>query len=162
MSVSIGNRLPKAALAMLDGEEAREHLGKVILLLTVDEAGFPHVALLSPGEILAPGDDIFRLALYEDGRTLRNIAGRSKLALAIIEPGLCCYVKGAGSVTGTRIPPGPSQPFTAVRVDVEVEEVLLDSEVGASIETGARYSRSVAHDEELAQWGCVWEVLRGR
>lgn len=160
MSVSIGKELPEAAVAMLDGSQAHEQVGKIALLLTVDDDGFPHVALLSPGEVLACGKSEVRLALYGSGKTIENIASRSRLTLAILEPGLCCYVKGSGVVMEAEVPPGPIQPFAARRVDVEIEDVLLDSEVGAAVETGPRYSRSISRGEELEQWNRVWGVLR--
>ena len=159
MSTSIGKDIPDQVVAMLGGEQADEHVGKVILLLTVDEQGFPHAAQLSAGEILIRDKSFVRLAIFKEGRTLRNITDRSALMLAIIEPELSCYIKGFGSVSDATISRGSIQPFEAVRVDVEVADVLLDSEAGAQITTGARYSRDVPAQEELREWGRVWSVL---
>jgi hypothetical protein len=160
MTTSAGKDLPPEALAMLSGDDPRGQLGKIIPLVTVDGEGFPHVALLSPGEVLAVESQALRLALYEKGTTLRNIKDRSKLTLILVEPGLCCYAKGLGTVTDVTIPPGPVQPFTAVRVNVEVEEVLLDHETGASVSAGSRYERDVPESDEIAYWARVWAGLR--
>ena len=159
MSTSVGKDVPDQVVVMLGGEQADEQVGKVILLLTVDEQGFPHAAQLSPGEILIRDKSFVRLAVFKGGRTLRNIADRSALALVIIEPELSCYIKGRGSVSDATISRGSTQPFEAVRVDVAVEDVLLDSEAGAAITTGTRYSRDVPAQQELGEWSRVWSVL---
>ena len=82
------------------------------------------------------------------------------MTLVLVEPKLCCYAKGLGRLTDVVIPPGPVQPFPAVRVDVEVKEVRLDQELGAWISTGARYGREVSEAEELAYWKRVQTALR--
>jgi hypothetical protein len=159
VSRSIGPALPPAALEVLRPAQPAEQLGKIIEVLTVDERGFPHVALLSPGEIQACDPSSFRLALYTEGTTLRNIHARSRFALAIVEPGLCCYVKAIGAVTDVRVSEGPTQPFAATRVEARVDDVLIDSESGAFIAAGARYRRAIPTDVELAEWHRVWHEL---
>lgn len=161
MSVSAGNELPEAALAMLDGSRAAEHVGKVILLLTVDEAGFPHVAQLSAGEVVATGRRQLRLAVFAASHTTANIRRTGDITLALVEPGLSCYVKARATVTGKRIQPGPTQPMEAMRVDARVEDVVVDSEVGAAIVAGPRYRREASREEELSGWESVRAVLTG-
>lgn len=160
MSTSIGSELPERVFEFLSGSDGRRRIGAVVPLVTTNECGSPHASLLSPGEILAVSNSEVRLALYREGMTLKNVAARGHVALVVVEAALVCYVNGSGSVTDVDIPPSPLQPFHAVRVDVKLTDVRLDSESGASIVTGARYRRDASTEEELAYWHGVWSVLR--
>ena len=160
MPTSVTTELPSEAVSLLSGDASPARLGTVIPVLTVDAAGFPHVALLSPGEILVVTPGAVRLAVDQRSTTARNIEERRSVTLVLVEPKLCCYAKGLGRLTDVVIPPGPVQPFPAVRVDVEVREVRLDEELGAWISTGALYGREVSQAEELAYWERVQTALR--
>ena len=160
MPTSVSAELPPEVVSLLSGDDSPARLGTVIPVLTADAAGFPHVALLSPGEILAVTPGSVRIAVDQRSTTARNIAERGSVTLVLVEPGLCCYAKGLGKLTDVVIPPGPVQPFAAVRADVEVKEVRLDEELGAWISTGARYGRDVSQAEELAYWDRVQGALR--
>ncbi len=161
MSERVGRALPLDLLALVDGSRPSEQLGKVVLVATIDDDGFPHTSLLSPGEILALDEQRLRVALFSGGHTLRNIEQRAKLVLVLVEPSTCCYVRAIGRPTKIDIEPGPAHPFHSRVVDVEVEQVFRDAEAGAWITTGARYARAVADDEELRDWRRVWDALRG-
>ena len=160
--VSIGHELPDAAVALLGAEDMRAAIGKVVIVATVDDAGFPHVALLSPGEMLALSSTHVRTALNAGAKTIRNIADRSKVTLIVIEPEICCYVKGRATVGDEVLPETSLMPFRARRVDIDVEAVLLDAEAGASIVTGPRYERAASLEDELAHWRKIHAFLDGR
>jgi hypothetical protein len=101
------------------------------------------------------------LALREDGTTLRNIVERATVTVLLVEPEQCCSIKGRGTAGETTIPPDPVMPFTARRADIRVEEVLLDAEPGATIESGPRYRREAPREAELDYCRRVHAALRG-
>lgn len=159
VSVLIGHELPEGALELLQTEDPRAVMGKIVIVATVDHAGFPHMALLSRGELVAVSSKQVRLVLNAEATTIENIASRSTVTLALIEPEVCCYVKGRGSVRDETLAETSLMPFTARRVDVHVDSVLLDSEARAAIVSGPRYERAVPLEEELAHWRHVHAFL---
>jgi len=67
MPRSLGSTLPADLAAALDGSRLADQVGDTYLLLTMSEAGWPHVAMLSAGEVLAVDDAELRLALRPPG-----------------------------------------------------------------------------------------------
>lgn len=53
MSRSAGNELPAGVRELLDGSAIEAATGATVLLLAVDDTGWPRVAMLSAGEVLA-------------------------------------------------------------------------------------------------------------
>lgn len=160
MSDAIGRSLPEDLLAQLDGSRPEEQRGKIVVVTTVDDDGFPHISLLSFGELLATSDQEIRLALFASGHTLRNIVVRSCVTLVFLDTGIAYYVRGTGCEIPGTIEAGPTQPFEARIVSIRVDQVLADAEVGAWITTAARYERAIAAREEVAEWHRVWNALR--
>src|SRR5437868_382048 len=70
--------LPPELREFLDGQRLAAKTNDVIELLTVGEEGWPHVALLSVGEVLAASDTEVRLALWPDSQTTANVRRTSR------------------------------------------------------------------------------------
>jgi hypothetical protein len=136
----------------------KEQLGKIVLIATCDASGFPHVTTLSLGELVLVGEEP-RFLVIEGGTAARNIAARPELTLILVDRGLCCYIKGRGRLSGVRANPSELQPSDAVRIDIEVADVRLDSEAGAAVTSGPRYVREVPERRELEHWRRLREVL---
>jgi hypothetical protein len=67
--------LPAEVLALLDGTGLREKLGTTVLLATTTDDGWPNLAMLSAGEVLATDARTVHLALHAASGTcvaLRN------------------------------------------------------------------------------------------
>jgi hypothetical protein len=156
---SVGSRLPADVVRLL--QPARPSEEELILgFLTVDAVSRPHVTLIGPGEIAVIDESSFVVALDANGSAVMNIAHSPGCTLMVVDPGACGYIKGRGMVSGTRIAPGPAQPFEAAPVRVSIDDVLLDSEAGAAVVTGARYRRDVPIEEEAEQWQRLRQALR--
>jgi hypothetical protein len=95
MSRSIGNVLPDDLFALLDGGRLDERIGLTILLLTCGEDGWPSVALLSVGEVVAPTPTTIRLALWPGTTTTGNLARTGKGTLAVFGEGRADYIQVA-------------------------------------------------------------------
>src|SRR5205823_4880902 len=132
MSRSLGNRLPSAIGALLDGERLTAKAGLVILLVTQDDAGYPHPAMLSVGEVLAPDPNRLRLALYSSSSTTRHRRARGRLTRALAEGGLGYYVKATAVEMATT---APDLAGLAV-FEASVDEVLEDGEAVAEVTSG--------------------------
>jgi hypothetical protein len=80
--------LPNDLAALLDGRDLQAGEGLTIQLLTVDEAGWPRVALLSVGEVLAVSDERLRLALWPASHTTANLARTGRGVLCLVHAGV--------------------------------------------------------------------------
>jgi hypothetical protein len=86
--------IPEAALAILrTGPGPDEAFDQAIPLLTVDAAGFPHVALLSRGQ-LRPGRDPAELlaAVWGPG-TRANLLARGRATVVLVSGQVAYYIK---------------------------------------------------------------------
>jgi hypothetical protein len=143
------------ALAQLDGRHLEERVGDTYILCTTDADGWPHLALLSAGEVLAPGDGEIRLALWPKTATTANLGANGKALLAIIGRRQCLYLR-LECRRGPDIRPGATELATfSARIERAVED-----EVGyALVTTGIRFD---LHDQpkEIDRWSRTVAALR--
>jgi hypothetical protein len=119
---SLGNRLPDALTALLDGKRLEQRVGETFLLTTTDEDGWPHVAMLSAGEVLVTGPSEFRLALWPGSHTTRNLTRRRRaLLMAVVPPAY--YVRLECRSLGEVRPQRPLAAFSGSVVDVQEDVV---------------------------------------
>jgi hypothetical protein len=81
------------ALALLDGHRLEERVGDTLILCTTDPDGWPHIALLSAGEVVALDDGEIRVALWPNTAATRNLTANGKALLAIIGLRRCLYLR---------------------------------------------------------------------
>jgi len=74
-------------VALLDGTHLDAHVGFTLELITVDADGWPRVALLSMGEVVAIGDAALALALWPRSRTTANLERTTHGLLAFVHGG---------------------------------------------------------------------------
>lgn len=160
MSRELGNELPGALLALLDGRDLAGRMAKAILIATVDANGWPHPALLSYGEVVALDARRLRLATYRTSRTSANLRRSGRVTLCLIEAGMAYYVKAQAAEQ--RADEGFSE---LARFEAAVEQVLVD-QAREDLEPGARITRGIEFDpgrpvaEALAAWAAVLKALR--
>ena len=160
MSRELGNELPAALLALLDGRDLPSRIGKAILIATVDSQGWAHPALLSYGEVVALDARKLRLATYGSSRTSSNLRRSGRLTLCLIEAGIAYYVKA-------RAVEQQSAPELAglARFEATVEQVLADQaredvEPSARITSGIEFETGKNETEQLAAWAATLKALR--
>ncbi len=148
MSRSAGRELPEAVRALLDGTRLEEAAGLTVLLLTVDEAGWPRVAMLSAGEVLATGPRALRLALWPGSSSTANLA-RSRLAtLALVHDGAGWYLRcAARRDEDLALPDGRRLASFALRVEEALEDVVPYAEL-----TGGIGFRLTEPERALGAW----------
>jgi len=138
MSQRLGNELTEELFNHLKGNDVASQTGKAILIVTVDEAGWSHPAMLSYYEIVAKDRRRIDLALGKTSTTARNLRRDGKITLVVTDEGMNYYLKGAGrelreSMVGV--------PFMSL-FRVELDGVLEDQEPGAVITSGVTFSQS--------------------
>lgn len=80
--------LPPAVRALLDGERLADKVGDTFLLSTSGSDGWPHLAMLSVGEVLVLDDRSLGLALHRgSGTTSALTASGRALMLVIVDRG---------------------------------------------------------------------------
>jgi hypothetical protein len=79
--------LPDDLRRAWDGKDPEARLGATAVLTTVDAEGWPHVALLSAGEIAATSVETVHLALWPSSRTTANLEVRGQGLLGVVADG---------------------------------------------------------------------------
>jgi hypothetical protein len=132
MSRSIGDSLPDTVLSLLDGERLADSEGLTLLLVSLAPDGWPHIAMLSAGEVLATRPREVRLALWPGTSTSDNLERRAQGVLMVVAGGASYYARlAAHRGTDLLIPAGRRAFFVA-----SVEEVLQDIVGYAEITSG--------------------------
>lgn len=162
MSRLLGAALPAGLSRRLGGGGLASHASLAIPIVTVDEEGWPHVALLSYSEVVAVSPSTLRLAIGASSVTAANLRRTGRVTLAVVDADLVQYVKGSACES-----PGSLEtaPWTAV-FDVAVRAVLEDAadprrEGGARILGGITFAAGDAWTSSRA--AILAELLaRGR
>jgi hypothetical protein len=136
MARSVGNELPPEIRPLFQSDDIASLEGLTFLVLTTTEDGWPHLAMIGVGEIVALGPRDLRLALWRNSTASQNLTrtGRFTLAFVHAEAGysLRCSarrgpdleVEGAGRLAY----------FAA-----QVEDAIVDVAPYATLTTGVRY-----------------------
>jgi hypothetical protein len=134
VSRSLGDTLPDALVAALDGTGLAGAVGQAYLLVTSDEDGTPRPCMLSAGELLALDRRLLRLALWPGSRTSANLARGGRALLCHVAPRTVIYVRGA--VRSLDAGPDPELDCFELAVDA----VESDEHAGMPVLTGITFS----------------------
>lgn len=93
MTRSLGKQLPDSVRSLLDGADLASREGTTFLLLTTDECGWPHMAMLSVGELVAIDAQTVRAALWLHSSTSKNLTQSGRATLTLIANGNGYYVR---------------------------------------------------------------------
>src|SRR6266850_4004683 len=140
MSKLVGNKLPDDLYWRLLGNDLEQNVEKVILLATVDEGGWPHLAMLSYFEVIAKDPQNLRLATYKNSGTTRNMRANGKATISIIDRRSVYYIKGKVEEIARAMLFAPQNS----KLHFRVEQVLADAaneefEPGVYVATGVTY-----------------------
>jgi len=156
VSRSAGDALPEAVRRRLDGDDLSSGIDLTVLLLTVDPEGWPRVAMLSVGEVLATGARTLRLALWPESSTTANLTRSGRATLAVVEGGagwyfLCSARRRADLVLPRRC---------LASFELRVEKALEDVVPYAELTSGVTF-RLTEPERTLATWAETLAALRG-
>lgn len=137
MSQLVGKELTKELFDRLRGEDIGSKIGKAIVLVTVDERGWAHPAMLSYYEVVAKDRATVDLAVGKTSTTAKNLRRAGKITLLITDSGVNYYLKGSARELKESM---SAVPFMSL-FRVETEQVLEDQEPDAIITSGVTFSR---------------------
>jgi hypothetical protein len=147
--------LPEVLLRSLDGRDLASQTGETFVLSTVGEHGWPHLAMLSAGELLAISARELRLALHAGSGTSANLARSGRGTLLAVADGGAITIRLLARLLGHRSVDGGELAL----FDAEVAE-LTEHRVGyAELESGIRF-RLPEPELVLARWERTHDVLR--
>ena len=138
MSRSIGTDLPTALVELLDGEDLAAKEGVTLLLLSVTDEGWPHVAMLSVGELLAVAADRLRAALWPASTATRNLTARAQATIAVVHEGVAYYFR-CRARRGADLDV-PSSEAGLAFFELELEDVLEDVVPYAELTSGVTFT----------------------
>lgn len=139
MSKRLEPLLPEKLAPMFDGTLAETHREKVFLLITVDERGYPYVAMLSLLELVALDRANLRLAPWSNSTTTANMRRNGKVTLIAVDTELAIYIQGTASELAAELPGFPGMAKMNIRIDAVLEDKALDYEGAARVSTGIRF-----------------------
>src|SRR5919202_5920624 len=87
MARSVGNEIPAAIRPLFSGQDLAAREGLTFLLLSTTEDGWPHLAMLSVGEVLAVDDRRLKLALWRNSTAAGNLTRTERATLALVQGG---------------------------------------------------------------------------
>src|SRR3990172_7649703 len=138
MSQLLGKELTEELFNRLNGEDVTSKTGKAIVLVTVDDKGWAHPAMLSYYEVVAKSRSRIDLAIARTSTTAKNLRRTGKITLLITDRGLNYYLKG----TARELRESMSEvPFMSL-FGVEIEQLLEDQESDAPITSGVTFNRT--------------------
>lgn len=135
MSKKRGNRIPEDFQKKLRAEDLSLLEGRTILLLTQDETGFPHPAMLSYREMGSPDETRIRFAIWKGTTTGSNLRRHPLLTLVAVDGDMCYYLKGHVTILKE-----DAETFEGCSLyEFETHQVLEDKEPHLPITTGIEY-----------------------
>jgi hypothetical protein len=156
MARSLGATLPEPIRPLLNGEDIASRQGVTFLVLTTTPEGWPHLAMVSVGELLALGGDRLRLALWLQSTAVTNLTRTGRTTLALVHGGAGYYVRCAAR----RVEDLPSgRAGRLAQFELEVEEAFEDIAPYAELTSGITF-RLKNPPEVLPAWQETIAALR--
>jgi hypothetical protein len=158
MTRSIGQFLPFALVELLDGNELELKAGRAFQCLTGTDDGWPYVAMVSVGELLAVDASALRLAIWSNSSTVRNLDLDERCALALVHEGVSYVIRCEASIAGS-LEQHDGPPLSIFVLSIV--DVLEDVAPYATLTSGVTYE---LHEPEavIARWERTIQALRER
>ena len=156
MPTSLGSRLPEKMQRLFAGTDLAAGIGETFLLLTVGEDGWPHMAMLSVGELLLADASTLRAALWLHSTATRNLTRESRGLLALVHDGAGYYLR-CQAVRGPDLDLG--EDGRLAYFELKIQDVLEDAVSYAVLTSGMTFK---LHQPEqvLARWERTIAALR--
>ncbi|HYG58498.1 MAG TPA: pyridoxamine 5'-phosphate oxidase family protein [Symbiobacteriaceae bacterium] len=155
MSRNLGSQLPAPLLEKLNRGTLYREGGLGLAVLTLDEQGWPHVAMAPGAVAVAPGEVYF--ALGGSSTSLQNTVRDGRVTLQVAGPDTLYYIKGRATVVRPEMQIMPQE--AALRL--EVAAVLEDMESFVSITGGIGYRYRMMHDDFVTVIRALLDELHG-
>ena len=152
--------LPDRLFRLLSGEQLDQQLGKAILLVTIDDNGWPYPAMLSFLEVIATDRENIRMAPWNNSTTTENLRRQGKAALLIVDEGLACYIQGSATELQRDLEGFPGMAKINLKIDSILEDNALAYEGSARITSGLLFENPQMDAAYIERGRKVLEALR--
>lgn len=157
MSTNLGPLLPQLLVDHFSGADLQSKVGLASVLVTPGADGYPHPAIVTPGEIVASDPSTLRVALYLESSASRNLRERKTGTLCLALDKAAYYVKFDAEPFAS-----DAEAFKGFAVfTLRPKHVLKDTEEGAEMTSGFRFRDLRGEEALLAQWTTMIGALRG-
>jgi hypothetical protein len=158
MARSIGNSIPEVLVPLFDGEDLARFEGLTFLLLSSTQEGWPHLAMLSVGEVLISGQGELAVALWRGSTAAGNLARTEQTTLSLIHQGV-----GYSLRCKARQQPDLDlgEHGRLAFFELRVQDVLEDVAPYAELTSGVSF-RLKDPDDVLPRWRDTVEAMRSR
>jgi hypothetical protein len=123
MSTVAGPQLTDALWLRLSGARPEAFAHLVVPLCTVDEGGWPHVALVSYSELRARDRGRIDILLYPSSGTSANLRQRRHCTLLLFDKDLAAYVKAVAY----EYPERAAAPAGRAAFELRIHQVVIDA-----------------------------------
>ena len=156
MPTSLGPRLPEKLQSLFAGTDLASGIGETFLLLTTGEDGWPHMAMLSVGELLLGDARTLRAALWLHSTATRNLSREGRGLLVVVQDGAGYYVR-CQATRGPDLDLG--EDGRLAYFELGIEDVLEDA-VNYAVLTSGMTFRLNNPEQVLARWQRTVDAMR--
>ena len=156
MAWSVGQQLPAELVELFNGEALAGKIGQALLVAVTDEAGWPHLAMVSYGEVVAIDAATLRLGLWDGSRTTRYLRQTGKATLCLAGEHGVFYIKGQVRDLGRAL----TEPAPIAKLELRVQEVLQDGDPDGEVISGITYRSTETQGQVLERWTRQIAALR--
>lgn len=139
--------LSPALLELFSGQQLHEKQQLAMPLLTVNEDGYPHQAMVSVGEVIATDSEHLRLALWEGTTTTGNITRTEQALLTFVWQGVSYALR----LSLMPLPALPHATYARARFVATIEHIREDTAKYATLTSGITIELHQA-DDVLERW----------
>jgi hypothetical protein len=148
MSRALEPVVPPALRQALDADPRGDGSDLTVLVLVVREDGWPHLAMVSAGELVALDGRRLRLALWPGSTAAARLAAGGPVTLSAVVDGTSYALRGSVRRRGEVETPRSGR---LACFDIAVEAVTADEAPYAVLESGVRF-RLKDPSDTLARW----------
>ncbi|MDQ0246249.1 hypothetical protein J2S09_003853 [Bacillus fengqiuensis] len=149
-------KISKEIYQLLNGENLGTKQHEAMMLLTMTEDFWPHIAMISVGEIVALDCNKLRLALWPNTITTHNILRTSQATFVVFFAGKAHYIR----LSLQRLTPVSNARHIRERFSAAVVSVREDTAKYADITSGVKISLKDS-DTVIKRWyETIEELLR--
>jgi hypothetical protein len=156
MPTSLGSQLPDKLQSLFAGTDLASGIGETFLLLTTGEDGWPHMAMLSVGELLLGDPSTLRSALWLHSTATRNLTRERRGLLAVVQDGAGYYLR-CQALRGADLDLG--EDGRLAYFELKIQDVLEDA-VNYAVLTSGMTFKLHNPDQVLARWQKTVDALR--
>lgn len=91
--VDVDNNIPQSLFQLLNGKKLGDKQQEAMMLLTTTEDDWPHISMISVGEIVAMDQTRLRIALWPDTITVQNITRTGYAMFVLFCEGKAYYIR---------------------------------------------------------------------